>query len=228
MKLTCIFLFFVLSFNSQSDFKLDAKSPITYLKAAEDVAIITPILDENRTNCKHLYIIAAVLDPSLRESSLLGLIEIETDPILRSKLQAMHASSNTLLVPEVVLRKDSPLLLATQNVEDLCKVIADIRAGKKVTTQELDNLRPWRYLFPRIYDRILSNASSRKKIISPAEILKTLQVELAIAGGASVWSAEYINTAGNPVSFTLNDDLASLYNIDPTTVIHRNGQWITE
>ena len=215
-------------YDSPVEFKVNPKDPISYLKAAEDVANNTSITTKNTKNCKRLYILAAVLDPSLRKSSLLGLIEVETDSILRSKLQAMHTHSNSLLVPEVVLNKNSPLLLASQNAEDLCKVVANIRTGKKVTSEEVENLRPWRYLFPRIYDSVLNNTGSRNAITSPDDILLTLKAELAITGGATVWSAEYINTDGNPVSFTLNDDLASLYNVDPTKIIRRNGQWVSE
>lgn len=228
MKLICIFLSVSIGFNSPLEFNIDTKDPISYLKAAEDVALITAPTTKNSADCKHLYILAAVLDPSLRQSSLLGLIEVETDPTLRSKLQSMHTHFNALLVPEVILRKDSPLLLASQNVEELCKSIAHIRAGKKVTSQELENLRQWRYLFQSIYDRVLSNAGSLKEITSPEEILTTLQVELAITGGANVWSAAFINSNGNPVSFTVNDDLASLYNIDPTKIIRKNGQWVSQ
>jgi hypothetical protein len=228
MKLLCFILSITITSYSPPDFELDATYPISYLKAAEDVALISPLTKKNISYCKHLYILAGVLDPSLRESSLIGLMEVETDPILRSKLQAMHTQSNMLLVPTVVLRKDSTLLLAPQNVTELCDSIAHIRAGKKVTTLELENLRPWRYLFPRIYDHVLRNVGSQKELTSPVDILTTLRVELAITGGANVWSAEIINSKGNPVSFSLNDDLASLYNIDPTKIIRANGQWVSE
>jgi hypothetical protein len=131
-----------------------------------------------------------------------------------------------LLVPEVALKKDSPLLLQPNSAEDLCETITSIRFGKKITSEQLQALRPWRYLFPNVFDQIIANKVG-KKLQSKSDIHATLLVELAILGGPTVWSADYLESGGIPMSFTISDDLATLFQIDPTKSIRKNGRWVS-
>ena len=223
ISILCLF-----ALTSSTEIEVDTKEPLSYFRAAEDIAASANMTNKNIQDIKHLYVLAAVLDPSLRENALLGLIEIESDPTFRGMLKAMLADSETLLVPEVILHKDSPMLLNPQTSENLCKSLVKIRVGKNITSLQLKELRPWRYLFPAIYDRVLQNPGTRKKLTSPTEIMLTIKVELALLGGPSLWSADFVTTNGKPVSFSLNDDLASLFRIDPTKVVRKNGRWTSE
>ena len=222
---------FLLSFTtyicSIANPQVDQNEPLSYFRAAEDISASNQLSTKDINDIRHLYVIAAVLDPSLRDNSILGLIEIEKDPILKSKLYAMRGNTGKLLVADVLTHKDSPLLYDGQEPAELCKTVVAIRNGKKIEVHELENLRPWRYLFPKIFDRVSTN-SSRDKLTSPLQVFKTIKVELAILGGPSLWSADYVYSEGRPVSFSLNDDLASLLEIDSTKVIRRDGRWVSE
>jgi hypothetical protein len=154
------------------------------------------------------------------------LLHIEKDPALKRVLHSMRSNSVILLVPEVALKKDSPLLLQSNSAEDLCKTITSIRFGKKISSEQLQALRPWRYLFPKVFDQIVPNKVG-KKLQSESDFHSTLRVELAILGGPTVWSADYIDSGGIPMSFTVNDDLATLFQIDPTKTIRKNGRWVS-
>ncbi len=205
---------------------VDRNDPLSYFRAAEDIAAKSQLSSNDVKQIRHLYVIAAVLDPSLRDNSILGLIDIEKDPTLESMLHAMRETTGQLLVPEVLTHKDSPLLYDGQDPAELCKAIVAIRNGKKLDI-EIDKLRRWRYLFPKIYDRVL-RSGSKSKLTSPLQIIKTIKVELAILGGPTIWSTDYVYSDGRPVSFSLSDDLATLFEIDPTKVVLKDGRWVSD
>ena len=218
-----IVVFFV---SSPSDFTVLQSDPLSYFRTAENIASLQNLSNSERSDIRHLYVLSAVLDSSLRENAILGLLHIEKDPALKRVLHSMRSNSVILLVPEVALKKDSPLLLQSNSAEDLCKTITSIRFGKKISSEQLQALRPWRYLFPKVFDRIVPNKVG-KKLQSETDFHSTLRVELAILGGPTVWSADYIDSGGIPMSFTVNDDLATLFQIDPTKTIRKNGRWVS-
>ena len=213
-------------FSSPSDFTVVQSDPLSYFRAAENIASLENLSSSERSDIRHLYVLSAVLDSSLRESAIVGLLDIENDPTLKRVLNSMRSNSEMLLVPEVALKKDSPLLLQSNSAEDLCETITSIRFGKRITSEQLQALRPWRYLFPNVFDQIIPNKVG-KKLQSKSDIHTTLLVELAILGGPTVWSADYLESGGIPMSFTINDDLATLFQIDPTKTIRINGRWVS-
>ncbi len=210
------------------EFSLVKSEPMSYIRAAEDIGN-SNLSRKELQNVRHLYVLAAVLDPSLRQSSILGLAGVKQNDAYLDLLHSMSKSENDLLVPEVVLSR--PTATGTQQFTplELCKTIEKIRnGGENLNLNELEQLHKWRHLFPKIYDRTLEKPIMREPLTSPVEVVKTIKVELAILGGPTVWSSDYIDTQGRPVTFSQSDDLASLFEIDPTKTNYVDGKWVAD
>ena len=118
-----IFLIFgIFFFFSPSDFTVKQSDPLSYFRAAENIASLENLSESERSDIRHLYVLSAVLDSSLRESAIVGLLDIENDPARKRVLYSMRSNSEILLVPEVALKKDSPLLIQSNSTEDLCGI----------------------------------------------------------------------------------------------------------
>ena len=151
-------------------------------------------------------------------------MDIETEDSQRNKLKAMIPSNSQLVVPSVV--QNEVLSIESQSVKAsaICKVLTKIRKGQSINQEELHLLDPWLYLFNELQTSTVNQA--RRTKLSENMLKATLQVELQVLGGASVWSADYVSTNGNPVSMNVNEDLAVMYNVNPAARLFKNGRWV--
>ena len=196
---------------------------LSYIQTAEDL-MSDGISQDERRNIEHLFVLASIVDPQLRNHSIIGLIDIEADNSQRNKLKTMIPSLTQLVVPSVV--QNEMLSIESQSVKAfaICKVLTKIRKGQSINQEELQLLEPWLYLFDELPNSTVSQA--RRNKLSENMLKATLQVELQVLGGASVWSADYVSTNGNPVSMNVNEDLAVMYNVNPAVRLFKNGRWV--
>ena len=196
---------------------------LSYIHVAEDLMSDGATSNERR-QIEHLFVLASIIDPQLRNHSFLGLIEIEENAAQRNKLKSLIPSTSQLLVPSVIV--NDVLSIESQSIKaaDICKVLTKIRKGQSISQNELDLLNPLFYLFDEL--PIASVNQARRTKLSENMLKATLHIELQVLGGASVWSADYVATNGNPVSMNVNEDLAVLYNVNPTAIMFKNGKWL--
>ncbi len=228
MKFQFVILLLTLTALSPLENSLVKTEPMSYIRAAEDIGCSKNLSRKDLQNVRHLYVLAAVLDPSLRQSSILGLASVEQNDVYINLLHSMSESESDLLVPDVVLSRSIATRTQQLTPTELCKTVEKIRNGEDLKLDNLKQLQSWRHLFPDIYDRTSKNPIMRKPLTSPLEILKTIKVELAILGGPTVWSADFVNTQGRPVTFSQSEDLASLFGIDPTKTNYIDGKWVSD
>ena len=196
---------------------------LSYIQTAEDLMSDGISQDELR-NIEHLFVLASIIDPQLRNHSIIGLMDIETDNSQRNKLKAMIPSLSQLVVPSVVQNEMLSIESQSVKVSAICKVLTKIRKGQSINQEELQLLEPWLYLFDELPTSTVNQA--RRNKLSENMLKATLQVELQVLGGASVWSADYVSTNGNPVSMNVNEDLAVMYNVNPAVRLFKNGRWV--
>ena len=207
---------------------IDTRDGMSYITAAEDISATGIDSMHKRELVTHLYVFSAITDPRLRDSAILGLISIESDEDLKLKLHSMEHQLDQLLVPSVIVNAHSPTGAQTESIDQLCSTITQIRKGKAISVDRANELRPWGYLFDGGFDRFMQLAKQKRRSISERTLDSTLRVELAVLGGASLWSADYAATSGKPVALSLNDDLATMFKVDPTKRIRRNGGWVAK
>jgi len=205
---------------------IDIRNGISYIRVAEDLTATGIDSITKRDLITQLYVLSAITDPRLRDSAILGLASIELDEDFKLQLQSMEHQSDQLLVPSVILQSTSAGSVQPDSIDKLCSILNDIRKGKAVSSDRTNQLRPWGYLFKGGFDRFMRSSNQRRRTISRDTIESTLRVELAVLGGASLWSADYLATSGKPVALSLNDDLATMFKVDPTKRIRRNGEWV--
>ena len=56
---------------------LDKRIGLSYFRAAEDLVADSALLDQNRKLAEELFVLSAVIDPSLRNSAIIGLISVQ-------------------------------------------------------------------------------------------------------------------------------------------------------
>ena len=196
---------------------------LTYIQAAEDI-ISDGITEDERKDVEHLFIIASIIDPQLRNHSILGLISIESDLIQRNKLRAFIPTTHQLVVPSVVQSETLSIESQPAQAVEICKVLTKIRKGIQIKKDELELLSPWYYLFDTLPQTTTNQ--TRRTVLTENMIRATLQVELHVLGGASSWSADYVATDGTPASMNINEDLASMYNVNHANTHYKNGRWV--
>jgi hypothetical protein len=206
---------------------LDTRDGMSYIHAAEDITALGIHSIDTRDLVTHLYVIAAITDPHLRDSAILGLISIESDEDLKLKLHSMEHHTAGLLVSSVISNRSSSSASQSDSIDSLCSTLTSLRKGKTVSIESANELRPWGYLFDGGFDRFMQAAKQRRRSLTQETIESTLRVELAVLGGPALWSADYAATSGKPVALTLNDDLATMFNVDPTKRLRKNGAWVT-
>ena len=215
--------------NAQEDWanSIIPYSGYSYIQVAEELANEPVVSAANRTLITELYVLAAVADPTLRDSAIIGVISTVTDEELKLQLQNLR-SNIPLLVPSVVNTQNSSYIHNDEAIETICDVLSSLRQGKTLTTEQTFILRPWAYLFPNSFDLIFQGTQRRRRPMTVADVDSTLKVELAVLGGSSLWSADLATTGGTPVIVSMSDDFATLLSVDPTKRIRKDGMWVTE
>lgn len=206
---------------------LDTRDGMSYIHAAEDIIERGIHSIETRELVIHLYVIAAITDPNLRDSAILGIISVLSDDDLKLKLRSMENLTTELLVKSVLSIESSVTSSKLDSVDKLCSTLTSLRKGKTISVDSANELRPWGYLLEGGFDRFMQAAKHRRRSVSQETIDSTLRVELAVLGGPALWSADFTATSGRPVALTLNDDLATMFNVDPTKRLRKNGAWVT-
>ena len=206
---------------------LDTRDGMSYIYAAEDITSLGINSIDTRDLVTHLYVIAAITDPRLRDSSILGLISILSDEDMKLKLHSIEHLTTGLLVSSVITNESFSSSSKSDSIDKLCSTLTSLRKGKTVSVESANELRPWGYLFEGGFDRFMRAAKQSRRLLSQETIESTLRVELAVLGGPALWSADYAATSGKPVALTLNDDLATMFNVDPTKRLRKNGAWVT-
>ena len=223
-----LLLFCLLSILFQANVEptLDSRSGLTYFRAAEDLISNTSILDKNRKLAEELFVLSAVIDPTLRNSAIIGLLSIQEKSELIQSLKALQLQSNELLVPAVVSTNVLNYVEQSTDAQELCETLTNMRSGKKITEEQLQKLTPHRFLLPIEFDLLIFAAKSNRRKLSKELTDISLRIELEVLGGASVWSADFVSTKGMPVALQVNDDLAALFNIDTEKRTLENGVWV--
>jgi hypothetical protein len=205
---------------------LDYRSGLTYFRAAEDLISNASTLDVNRKLAEELFVLSAVIDPTLRNSVIIGLLSIQEKSELIQSLKALQLQTNALLVPAVVSANVLNYVEQSTNAQELCETLTDMRSGEEITEEQIQELAQHRFLLPIEFDTLIFAAKSNRSKL-PKELADiSLRIELEVLGGASVWSADFVSTKGMPVAIQVNDDLAALFNIDTEKRTLKNGVWV--
>ncbi|MDP7006523.1 MAG: hypothetical protein QF718_09980 [Phycisphaerales bacterium] len=207
---------------------LDIYDGMSYIRAAEDLASVGITTKDDRKLVEKLYVLAGVVDPKLRESVILGLISVQDDNDFIQLLHQMRDRSVGVLVPSVVSNDVLLNETSSKQIDIICQLLSNLRNGKGISDENAELLKPWSYLFDGGLDAFIERTKNRARTISADDINLTLKVELHILGGPTLWSADYNMSSGRPVTLTENDDLVTLFHVDPTKKMRRNGQWVTE
>ena len=205
---------------------LDSRNGLTYIEVAEDLSSLGTITKSEQQYITDLYVLAAVVNPELRESAILGILSIEDDDNLRLKLQSIR-DPNRQLVPTIVNDSFGSSLNTNSDIVSICESISLIRKNQKLTSEQDIALKPWKFMLP---SRIVSLIEEKRSVgkLNQNEIDTTLKVELSVLGGATLWSADAASIGLAPVVISMSNDLATLMNVDPTKRVRRNGSWVAE
>ena len=204
---------------------LDQHDGESYIRVAEELAAEGMHSPFELEVVEHLYVLAAVIDPYLRDSAILGLIAIEEDPQLIHQLQSLRSQKNVPLVVHAIglkNRADGAIFVQADAVSSTLRLI---RRGKKISQAQASELRAFSYLFSNGFEPFLQRALGSRRILSLQDIQTTLMIELEALGGPTLWSADYRMTSGRPVALSMSDDLASVMQVDPTKTVRRNNRW---
>ena len=221
ITLFCMFNFLNIDLIESS---IDSHSGISYINTAEDL-LSDGITDSGeRVDIEHLFVLAAVVDPQLRNHAILGLASIERDTDFKHELLAMRTGNIQILAPQVIQSDSLNQETEKNTVIGICKTLSKIRKGQTIKVEEAEALSPWGYLFPDSLESFTT--AQRQRVINNSLAHSTLKVERAILGGPTVWSADLSLTGGRPVALSINDDLASKFRVNPSHRIKRNGSWV--
>ncbi len=208
---------------------IDPRDGLTYICVAEDLTSSGIQSSLQRKLIVELYVLAAVTDPRLRDSAILGILKTlqtseDNGPLIHQLQLLMHGKP--LLVPSVVNIEYTPLQNA-KLVESVCNTLSIMRQGKTISAKQADSLKSNWPNIPDSFNVFFQDTQRRKKKLSQDEIESTLKVELAILGGSTLWSADVVTSGGHPVVMSMTDDLATLLSVDPTKRLRKNGKWVT-
>jgi hypothetical protein len=222
LALSLLFVY-ISSTDTTIEGRLDVTDGLSYFYVAEEVA--TDSTTDKRF-AKELYVLSASIDPSLRESAIIGLASIEENAELKQQLEVLRSPSFALLVPAVVLPQGTGFGDEFESIEHTCVVLSKIRSGKKLSDSEAQVLKQQRHLQPESIDILLHSATRNRQQASDVIMYASLQVELALLGGATLWSADYASTKGKPAMIENKDDLAELIHVDSTKRRYVQGNWV--
>ena len=207
---------------------IDVHNGMSYIRVAEDITSLGLNSRADKELVEHLYVLAGIVNPKLRESVILGLISVQDDSDFVQLLQAMKGRSTEVLVPSIINEHVLLQQIEPKKINEVCQVLSDIRSGSRISNQKANLLKPWGYLFPDGLEALIARIQNRTRAISKEDINATLKVELAILGGPTLWSADYNMTSGRPVTLSINDDLATIFGVDPTKRLRKNGLWVAQ
>ena len=99
-----IILFFLFNFLDKDliESSIDPHSGISYINTAEDLLSDGITDSRERVDIEHLFVLAAVVDPQLRNHAILGLASIERDADFRHELLSMRTGNIPILAPQVI------------------------------------------------------------------------------------------------------------------------------
>jgi hypothetical protein len=170
------------------------------------------------------------VDPELKRSAMLGLIEIDDNEQRSAQLLA-SLPSGKLLLGEVVVHIDTVRpIAAAKAVISACKEVQNLRILDKIQITERDDKRIELLRFAS-----LSLPSTLRKVLleggkvprSKHVVSASLKAELELLGGTTQWSAAVLVEGNVPLSVSGTIDLTALMGIDPSTYIFENGKWRT-
>ena len=102
---------------------LDTRDGMSYIYAAEDITSMGINSIDTRDLVTHLYVIAAITDPRLRDSSILGLISILSDEDLKLKLHSIEHLTTGLLVSSVITNESFSSSSKADSIDKLCSTL---------------------------------------------------------------------------------------------------------
>ena len=222
--LLCFFLMALVA--DPIETSIDPFNGLSYIDTAEDLLSDGIQSSAERRDIEYLLVLSAVVDPQLRDHAILGLASIERDADFMHELLDMQTINQSLLLPQVIRPTTMQVNDESKTIEGIFKVLGKIRKGQIIKTQEAEALMPWGYLFPFSVDLLTTTRNRRP--VTPELIQATLKVELAVLGGPTVWSADFATTSGRPIALSINEDLASRFNVNTNHRIKRNGKWVAE
>ena len=216
----------ILSFHSKPSLEesLEQGNGLSYIQAAEDLLQEGNVSESTMQLVKELYVLAAIIEPMYRESALLGIISIEQDAELTSRLHNLRVQK-PMLVSSVIHNKQYSIE-AKYDTLQICSTLSSLRKGQFLKTEGYNSLRPWSFLFSDSLHHALQKSLTERVQIKREDITVTLQIELAVLGGANNWSADVATNGDRPVVLNISDDIASLVGVDPTKHIPKNGEWL--
>ena len=147
---------------------------LTYIRVAEDLTSSGIQSSLQRKLIVELYVLAAVTDPLLRDSSILGIMKTlntseDNEPFIHQLQMLMH--DKPLLVPWAVNIEYSPLQDA-ERVESVCNTLSLMRQGKTITAKQARFLKTNWSNIPDSFGIFFQDTQRRKKKLSQDEIGK--------------------------------------------------------
>ena len=208
--------------------ELDGTDGLVYIDMAEDL-LAAGNSERAVEIARKCYVLAAVIDPQLERSAMLGLIEIEDN---QHRLEQLVSSlpSGKLLLGEVVVHLDVLRPTATPKaIIDACKEVQNLRLLDKIQILERDEKRTELLRFaslslPPALRQVLLDGGKvpRTQMVSS----QSLKAELQLLGGTTQWSAAVLVKGNVPLDVTGTIDLAALLGVDTSTYMYKNGRWI--
>lgn len=203
--------------------RLDVTNGRSYFTVAEELASnATP----DKRLAQELFVLSAFIDTSLRESVIIGLLSIEEKNERRQQLEELRSPTFALLVPSVVMPQGAGFGDSSESIEETFAILSKIRAGKKLNDSDAKVLKQQRHLHPESIDLLMQSTTRNRHRASDEIMYASLQVELALLGGATLWSADHASTKGKPAMVVNNDDLAGLMQVDSAKRRYVDGHWV--
>jgi len=225
----CVITLFCLSSYDPATPTLDGTDGLAYIEMAEDI-LASGKSERGIAFARKCYVLSAIVDPELKRSAILGLIEIDNNEQRSAQLLA-SLPSGKLLLGEVVVRVDAVRPIATPKaVISACKEVQNLRILDKIQLTERDDKRIELLRFaslslPSTLRKVLlegGKVSRNKQVVSDS-----LKAELKLLGGTTQWSAAVLVEGNVPLNVLGTVDLAALMVIDASTSIFENVKWRT-
>jgi hypothetical protein len=206
---------------------LDGSDGLAYIEMAEDL-LATGKSDRAIQFARKCYVLSTFVNPALRRSAMLGLIDIE-DNEHRSGQLISSLPSSRLLLGKVVVHVDAVRPVASAKaVFSACKELQNLRTLDKIQITKRDVKRIELLRFASLSLPI----TLRQVLLEGGKIPRTqqlsrdsLQAELELLGGTTQWSAAVLVEGNVPLSVTGSIDLAALMGVDTSTYLFENGKW---